>query len=115
MRDDKGIEPLVANVVGIVEGRAVRSARDAKRSGPAMQPHKRDSSKSKKNAGSKCCNVDQERGRDRKPPRQWGEGDELGPSATDNGKGNALKQFSSATRKVDELIELKPEESRAES
>ncbi len=64
--------------------------------------------KSKKIAGSKCCNVDQKRGRDRKPPRQWGEGDELGSSATDDGKGNALKQFSSTTRKVNELIDRDP-------
>ena len=35
-KDEKGIEPLAANVVGIVEERAARSTRDAKGSRPAM-------------------------------------------------------------------------------
>ncbi len=36
LRDDKGIESLVTNTVGIAEERAVRSTRDAKGSGPDM-------------------------------------------------------------------------------
>ena len=59
-KDDKGIKPLVTNVVGIVEEKAVRSARDAKGSGLTMQPRKRDSSRSKHFVGSKRWNAEQE-------------------------------------------------------
>ena len=104
-KDEEGIDSLVANGVGIVEERAGRSTRDAKGSEPAMQPRKRDLSTSKHFAGSKRWNAEQETGRDGKPLRQWGEGGELGPLATDDGKGYALERFLSATRKVDELID----------
>ncbi len=104
-KDEEGIDSLVANAVGIVEERAGRSTRDAKGSEPAMQPRKRDLSTSKHFAGSKRWNAEQETGRDGKPSRQWGEGGELGPSTTDNGKGNALERFSSAARTVNEPID----------
>ena len=104
-KHDEAVGPLAANVAGKVEERAARSVRDAKGSGPTMQPRRRDSSRNENFAGSRRCNADHEKGRGGKPPRQCGAGGEVGPSATDDGTGGALERFSSAARKVDELID----------
>ena len=39
-----------------------------------------------------------------KPSRQWGGGDEFGPSATDDGKDDFLERFLGIAKKVNELI-----------
>ena len=51
-KDDEGIEPLVANVLGRVEERVARSTRDAKGSRPTIQPLKQDLNVGMRRAGN---------------------------------------------------------------